>query len=906
MKKSLLFLLTLSSLRLLAGCGSANSAPSLPPPAVATHFSVSSPAAETAGTPFNITVTAFDATNNVVASYSASLHFTSTDPQAVLPANSPLTNGTGAFSITLKTASAQTISVSATGSAAISGTSNSINVTAPAATHFSVVTPANGTAGTSFTFSVNAVDTSNKVVGSYAGTVHFTSTDAQSVLPANSTLTSGTGSFSATLKTTGNQTITATDAVTPSIAGTSNSISVSNNQGASLSITSGTPPGGTVGILYDPSQGPPCTPGSYRCFCVYLGPLGYSCHISLYGFPLAATGGVPPLAWTWAAAPASFSPPGLTIESVYSRGSTRCCVSVTGIGGIPTTAGTYNVIVTVSDSASPPAHASASYTVVISSPSPTAASAMVANSAPAQHHHYKLIQMGTFGGPTSTLDTPGNPPLYPFNRVLNNAGAVLGSADTPIPDPFCIAGCQVNYAFRWQDGVQTNLGVLPQNPTVGAQTPCFDCAWSVFVYWIADNGLVVGQASVGNALDPLTGSPALLAVLWKDGNIVNLGTLGGNESTAGAVNSGGDVVGAALNLTTDPFPFRPPYKDFFFLGNGTESHAVLWRDGTMLDLGTLGGPDSAAFLLNQNGQVAGASDVDFNVNPVTGGPTIHPFLWQNGKMLDLVAGAPAGMFGGTYGIAAWLNERGQVLGTMNLAGDTTWHSFLWDKGVVADLGTLGGINTTAQWLTNDGHVSGKSDVTAICTACAPDNQKQLHHPFVWKDGVMTDLGLLYSDTAGAAYSVNARDQAVGVTVPCTTVNADDSCEGPVYHAFLWENGSMVELQTLVLPGSGITLSCPKCGEAAYNINDRGEIAGQGVLSDGNFRAVLLIPCDENHPNVQGCDYSLVNPAAVQSSATPIPTANVAATPANLTASETDRVRALRTRRNRRFGVPAPK
>src|SRR5271169_6570710 len=124
----------------------------------------------------------------------------------------------------------------------------------------------------------------------------------------------------------------------------------------------------------------------------------------------------------------------------------------------------------------------------------------------------------------------------------------------------------------------------------------------------------------------------------------------GFPSGSGAVNGRGEVVGAALNLTTDPFPFRPPYYNFFFFGNGTESHAFLWRDGTMQDLGTLGGPDSAAFLVNQNGQIAGTSDVDFNVNPVTGGPTVHPFLWEHGKMLDLVTDAAPGVFGGTYGI----------------------------------------------------------------------------------------------------------------------------------------------------------------------------------------------------------------------------------------------------------------
>ncbi len=251
MKKSLLFLLSLSSLWLLAGCGSANSSPAPPPPtpAVATHFSVSSSTTETAGTPFNITVTALDASNNVVASYSGTLHFTSTDPQAVLPANSPLTNGTGTFSVTLKTASAETVSVSDTASAAISGTSNSINVTGPSATHFSVVTPASDTAGTSFSFTVNALDASNNVATGYSGTVHFTSTDSQAALPANSALTNGTATFSATLKTIGGQTITATDSVTASIAGTSLSVNVGGGAASHFSITA--PATATAGTAFN-------------------------------------------------------------------------------------------------------------------------------------------------------------------------------------------------------------------------------------------------------------------------------------------------------------------------------------------------------------------------------------------------------------------------------------------------------------------------------------------------------------------------------------------------------------------------------------------------------------------------------------------------------------------------------
>src|SRR5213079_880225 len=94
-------------------------------------------------------------------------------------------------------------------------------------THFTVSAPASATAGTAFNFAVTALDQFNNTATGYGGTVHFTSSDGQAVLPPNSTLTNGTGTFSATLKTPGNQTITATDTVTSSITGTSNPITVS-------------------------------------------------------------------------------------------------------------------------------------------------------------------------------------------------------------------------------------------------------------------------------------------------------------------------------------------------------------------------------------------------------------------------------------------------------------------------------------------------------------------------------------------------------------------------------------------------------------------------------------------------------------------------------------------------------
>jgi len=97
----------------------------------------------------------------------------------------------------------------------------------PPATHFSVNVPSTATAGVTIQVTVMVLDASGNVVPSYAGTVHFTSTDAQAGLPADSKLTNGTATLPAALMTTGSETITATDTVTASITGTSSSISVS-------------------------------------------------------------------------------------------------------------------------------------------------------------------------------------------------------------------------------------------------------------------------------------------------------------------------------------------------------------------------------------------------------------------------------------------------------------------------------------------------------------------------------------------------------------------------------------------------------------------------------------------------------------------------------------------------------
>lgn len=410
MKKSLLLLIAAFSFCLLHACGGG----SAPPPPV-THFSVTASASATAGTAFSFTVTALDASNNTVSTYSGTVHFTSTDGQAALPANSSLTSGSATFSATLKTAGNQTITATDTVTVSITGTSNSIKVGSGAASHFSVVAPASTTSGTPLSFMVTALDASNNQVTSYTGTVRFSSTDGQAVLPASSTLANGTGSFSATLKTTGNQTITVVDIAAISISGTSGAISV-NSVVSQLSVTSGSPPNGTAGAVYDKTT-VHCMLGTYRCYCISLPELNPYCIRQIIGFTMTAVGGTPPYDWA-----VTGLPPGLSL-------------SVATIGGTPPAGseGTYKVLVTVSDAATPPNQATANYSISILPPPAPQIITVPAPYSPTVNQPYTFTFTAEGGAQPLTWNETGTLPAgiaFSTSGVLS--GETTGTGSFPI------------------------------------------------------------------------------------------------------------------------------------------------------------------------------------------------------------------------------------------------------------------------------------------------------------------------------------------------------------------------------------------------------------------------------------------------------------------------------------------
>ena len=453
-----------------------------------------------------------------------------------------------------------------------------------------------------------------------------------------------------------------------------------------------------------------------------------------------------------------------------------------------------------------------------------------------KHHHYKLIDLGTFGGAQSNFVPGSGNDINPFTSAVNNRGTGAGYADTSTPDPFapnfCFENCNVVRAFQaGKSGHLTDLGVLPG----GASSAPL---------WISENGLIAGLSENGKT-DPLyAGLPEVHAVLWQHGKITDLGTLGGGyESEANAVNSAGQVVGAALNTVPDPNSMAVGTYWLWGVPYGYQTRAFIWEKGVMRDLGTLpGGTDAQAILINEKGQVVGysytsssptttacapAASVGFASFPLATGS----FIWdeENG-MVDL------GGLGGTCTLANDLNNQGQVIGMSYLAGDQSAHAFLWEHGALRDLGgTLGGDFTGAFVMNAEGEAVGYADLSG----------NTVFHATLWKHvGDMTDLGTVGSDQCSYATGINASGQVVGGSIP------DCSNIGPNNRAFLWEDGSIVDLNTLIPSGSGLFL------QSTITINDRGEIAGNGADASGNGHAFLLIPCDSYHQDIEGCDYSL--------------------------------------------------
>jgi len=281
------------------------------------------------------------------------------------------------------------------------------------------------------------------------------------------------------------------------------------------------------------------------------------------------------------------------------------------------------------------------------------------------------------------------------------------------------------------------------------------------------------------------------AFLFASTGNTDLGTLGGSLSTAAAINDSGQVVGTSY-LTGDAGPV-----------------AFLYSGGHMTGLGTLGGSFSSAAAINAAGQVVGSSATN-------GDLAVQAFLFSAGVMTNL------GTLGGVSSSAKFVNRLGQVAGDSDTTNSQT-HAFFYNAGVMSDIGTFGGTSSGAYGMNDSGQVIGDADTTNDVAT----------HAFVYSGGVLTDLGTLGGgfSTAGA---INNQGQIVGATA---------SADGTPL-AFLWRNGTMTDLNTVLAPNSGWVL------QTAELINDAGQIVGSGLFNGNSTWFLLsLPPAATNRPPV---------------------------------------------------------
>jgi probable HAF family extracellular repeat protein len=278
---------------------------------------------------------------------------------------------------------------------------------------------------------------------------------------------------------------------------------------------------------------------------------------------------------------------------------------------------------------------------------------------------------------------------------INSSGKVVGVSTTN------------GHAFRYDRGAFTDLGTLPG-------------------YWYSEGNDINADGVIAGLVN--SGSSAR-GFVYSNHTMTMLGTLGGSQSWANAINDSGQIAGSAE------------------LPSGF-GHASIFSNGTVTDLGTLqnGIGNSDAYDINASGQVVGYSN--------TTNGSMHAFLYSNGKMNDLGTLPDYSL----YSYANSINDNGQVVGASFKSMNQDVHAFLWVNNAMTDLGTLGGINSNAIAINNKGQVVGTARTSSGSI-----------HAFIYENGVMRDLNVLasFSGTLWSATGINDNGQIIATGVTST-------------------------------------------------------------------------------------------------------------------------------------------
>jgi probable HAF family extracellular repeat protein len=327
-------------------------------------------------------------------------------------------------------------------------------------------------------------------------------------------------------------------------------------------------------------------------------------------------------------------------------------------------------------------------------------------------------------------------------------------------------------------------------------------------YTITDLGAVGGTSSESRGMngsgdvvgdyDPGLGA-YMRAFYYHNGLNVSLPTVSGPYAIANAINHANQIVGESSVGGSG--------------GPGFDIHAFFYTNGSAADLGTLGGNYaggySSARAINQGGDIVGESTVS-----AANKSSIHAMLYRGGAKTDL------GALGGDYSSANGINASGLIVGETDvvLQGTTNIHAFVYTNGTMIDLDTLpGGTYSSARAINDSGVIVGESEVLV---SGSPNL-----HAFVYRNGIMTDIGTFGGDSS-SANAVNSAGDVVGYAYEPNGVS----------DAFLYRGSGLIRLSSLISPNSGWTNLTIAAG-----INDLGQIAGSGLLANGDYHAFLLAP-----------------------------------------------------------------
>ena len=287
-------------------------------------------------------------------------------------------------------------------------------------------------------------------------------------------------------------------------------------------------------------------------------------------------------------------------------------------------------------------------------------------------------------------------------------------------------------------------------------------------YDVNNQGQVVGYMAAGANYH---------AFLYDGSGLNDLGTLGDGGSYAARINEAGTVVGTSYV--------------------GDQSAAFVYAAGSMTAL-PVGGWSNANDI-NNAGVIAGTyagTDSDGFYQP-------HAYTYSGGVLTDL------GTLGyGSYGNA--INDHGHVAGTAEVNGppNRPTDPFFYSDGVMQNIGNFGGIFSNAWAMNNQDQVVGSAGAESTGGNLYP------WRAFLYDNGVMHDLGTMGYDGNSSAYGINELGQVVGYT---------DTATGPA--TYLYSDGKMVLLDTLIDPAAGWTIT------NANGINDLGQIAGRACRGE---------------------------------------------------------------------------